>query len=174
MSAVRISRKALHELMAAAELGAGIIDGYRQRAINEARAALAPKKSKPARLATKAAKKAKRASKKEETAAIRAEVLKRSNGYCECGCGTVLGANLDFGEMDHFWGRGKAPQSVQNCWMLARGCHRWKTDNRPSAVAWLKAFLRHCHSHGYATEAYKAAVRLDSIDALAKAAGAGQ
>jgi len=100
-----------------------------------------------------------KAAKAEETSAIRDAVMARSRGRCECGCGQVLGQFGD-GQLDHFWGRAKAPQSTQNCWMLAETCHRLKTLNKPSAESWLRDFIRHCERHSLLAEVVKARARL--------------
>jgi hypothetical protein len=72
-------------------------------------------------------------------------------------------------ELDHFFGRGKAKQSAENCWALCRKCHHYKTENRPSAARWLEDFLQHCLRYGYAAEAERARARLEGICAVRKA-----
>lgn len=107
-----------------------------------------------------APKRAKKASKREETQAIRAAVMERARGRCEaCGVPSVVL------ELDHQHGRGKAPQSVENCRALCPLCHREKTLSRPSAAHWLKDFAAHCDVYGYAAEAKRARARLSFVEA---------
>ncbi|HET9554313.1 MAG TPA: hypothetical protein VFP50_15230 [Anaeromyxobacteraceae bacterium] len=82
------------------------------------------------------------------TKALRAALWTRAEGRCECGCGRSL-ITFATAEMDHFWGRAKAPQTPETCWLLARECHRRKTDNIPSRTHWLNLFLWHLESHGF-------------------------
>lgn len=94
-----------------------------------------------------AAKEKKRQGRKEVRAAVRRACEDRSRGRCEvAGCGGV-GV-----ELDHFFGRGKAPETVATCWMLCRSCHRDKTLNRPDRIAWLDTYQGHCAAYGYVTE----------------------
>lgn len=76
---------------------------------------------------------------------VRAAVITRANGKCEH-CGKPLNGR---GELDHFFGRAKAPETLENCWFLALDCGRAKTDNRPDAASWLLAFMRHALHYGY-------------------------
>lgn len=104
--------------------------------------------------------KKKSGAKRQQTSAIRGEVWARSCGKCEA-CGDALAD----GELDHFFGRGKAPQSVRNCWRLCSGCHRAKTLNRPDSAYWLRRFNAHCLAHGYAGEVRLALNRLAFVEA---------
>ena len=79
-------------------------------------------------------------------AEVRAAVLSRANGHCECPCGESL--ETFGGELDHAEGR-KYPETVENCWMLTVDCHYQRTNGIPSAVFWLKAFQRHQRKHSY-------------------------
>lgn len=91
---------------------------------------------------------------------VREQVFARAAGVCECGCAQPLGE----GELDHFFGRAKADETVAACWALRRDCHRAKTDNRPSAVQWLLKFIRHSGIHagsGYATAGARAQQQLE-------------
>ncbi len=97
------------------------------------------------------------------TGRIRAAVVERANGFCECGCGAPV--SEEFGEMDHAFGRARVPQSVENCWFLAPRCHRQKTDNFPSAMWWVEDFRRHCQRHGYGEQEHRCEVRLEVIEA---------
>lgn len=98
-----------------------------------------------------------RATKREETAAIRSACVIRSGGKCEV-CGTIGGHHRL--ELDHFFGRGKVPQSTRNCWMLCELCHHQKTNNKPTAAVWLTHFIAHAEKYGYAKEAATAKSRL--------------
>ena len=84
---------------------------------------------------------------------VYAAVVDRANGLCETQCGH--GAE----QVDHFFGRRRGT-AVAGCWYLCSFCHREKTDNNPSAAAWLERFIRHCQHHGYATEAALAENRI--------------
>lgn len=86
---------------------------------------------------------------------VRAAVLARAKGRCEFDL-----KPLNAGEVDHMWGRAKAAESVENCWLLCVDHHREKTDNLPSRVAWLEAFSDHCRRHGYGVEGLKAEAKL--------------
>ncbi len=119
-------------------------------------------RARPALKKSKAAREKKKRTKAKDTKSVRAIVFARAGGKCECGCGQALKA-FDPGDLDHFWGRGKAPQSVENCWLLTRQCHRQKTDWYPCRQDWLLAFARHCDKHAYATEAMRARRMVHSI-----------
>lgn len=129
-------------------------------AIDALRAALAPKKSKPAKLATRRAKAAKREAKNKETATIYEAVAARAGGSCE-NCGGEF-SSFAPAELDHMLGRGKAPQSVRNCWLICRLCHRDKTNNVPSAPYWFERMLRHARTHRHTKQAIYFANRLES------------
>lgn len=77
---------------------------------------------------------------------VRAAVLSRANGACECGCGISL--DTFGGELDHFEGR-KVEESEANCWMLSVDCHYQKTNGIPSRVWWLQRFEKHQRKNGY-------------------------
>lgn len=164
---ISISAKDARAIVAAATEDGADADAY-GRAIERIRRALAPRPEKPQRKATRAAKQSKREAKNAETARIRAEVVKRADGCCEA-CVRRLSPQFDPGELDHFWGRGKAPQSVANCWLLCRLCHRRKTDSLPARTYWLERFETHARFHGHMAEARKARSTIDSL-ALADAA----
>ena len=138
--------------------------------VTELRAALKPRLSKPMRRARVEGVKAARAAKNAETASIRAAVFLRAGGRCEH-CGRHFG-DLDPGELDHFFGRGKVPQTDRNTWALCRGSHREKTKNDPSASYWLVQFIAHAERHGFSAEAERARKRLDALTMLPKAGGA--
>lgn len=107
----------------------------------------APKKTIPTR---KQRKEVRRAEHRERTGNVRDEVWKRSEGKCECGCGTFLG---DGGELDHFRGAGSRRRLTDelNCWKLAPLCHLNKTRNRPSREHWVRRYIMHCLRNGIPT-----------------------
>ncbi len=99
-------------------------------------------------------------------AKLRAAVKDRAECRCEA-CGRWLG---DGGEIDHFWGRAKVKESVENCWLLCgadtldwRPCHRQKTDNHPSAAYWVLVFQGHCNIYHYEAEQHRCEVRLEVL-----------
>lgn len=162
MSTVRISKKsarALSDFFANTHVRDRLLDP----AIIELRAALTPRKPKPLAVASREARVSRRAAKGYETDEIRRQVLERAGGACEVpGC-YIIFSTLNPGELDHFHGRGKAKQSVENCWQICRGDHRNKTNNRPSAAWWLERFIAHAERHGYRAEAERARARLEGI-----------
>lgn len=58
-------------------------------------------------------------------------------------------------EWDHQWGRGKAPETLQNGRLMCRNAHSLKTDSRPTRLFWLFDFRTHASKHGYAEELLK-------------------
>lgn len=94
------------------------------------------------------------------TKKLRALVFARANGLCECGCERALG---DSGHLDHFFGRAKAPATVENCWALSLACDDAKTNNKPSAVMWCDRFYLHSILHGHHEAAERAAARAQSL-----------
>ncbi len=115
----------------------------------------------------KAAKAKKVRARSADTKSIRAAVVERADGVCECGCRTVFSA-IAPGELDHFFGRSKAPQSEANTWLLRRDCHGAKTRNNPSAEWWLTRFITHAQKWGYRAEATNAQNRLSKIRIMAE------
>lgn len=121
----------------------------------------------------KAIKAKKTRAKRKDTRFIRGEVMERSNGICECGCGI----GFDFkapAQLDHQFGRVRAKQSEANTWMLRRDCHEAKTFNRPSPEWWLMKFVTHAEKHGFDDEAARAQKRLDALVLMSEAAEAQQ
>lgn len=158
-ASVRVTLQCLRELHFAADMAPGPKDSIRQRAILEAGRVIASSKSRSEkRRPTKQKAAAKRADKNAETAAIRKAAMERAEGKCEfCGLPDGLfGRQL---QLDHFAGRARS-ESVETCWVLCPPCHRAKTDSKPSAEAWLNAFLVHCDEHGYADASRQAEARL--------------
>lgn len=69
-------------------------------------------------------------------------MFRRAGGFCEARCGTRID-EVRFGHLDHFFGRGKVPESYENCWALCPKCDELKTLNKPDAQTHLRAFLNH-------------------------------
>lgn len=127
-------------------------------------------KKKAAKKANTWLKKAKRLTKNAETSEKYRQVEARADGRCECGCGLVF-TSMHPPELDHFWGRGKGPQSASNTWMLTSLCHKAKTSNRPSAAYWLRLFIHHATKHNYVNEIARAGNRLNFVEARAELSG---
>lgn len=72
-------------------------------------------------------------------------IVTRCRGVCECGCGK----RVPPGEVDHFFGRAKAPEDAQHCWLLHVDCHKAKTDSVPDRRAWLLKFIAFCGRHRF-------------------------
>lgn len=161
-ASVRISRRAalaILEALRPADLivPSEIIEATRARA--ELEKALQPKRSV---LARRKRTRAKKDEKNAETAAIRAHVMLRAGGKCECGCGSAItGATA---HMDHFFSR-RERQTVRNCWALHSCCDAAKTLNTPNRGVWLQKFIGHCVVHGYDVEAEMARARFASYQA---------
>lgn len=78
---------------------------------------------------------------------IRAEVMMRD---LTCQAAGFLGLRCSGApEFDHFFGRGRVPETKETCWLLCTRHHRLKTDNEPNRAAWLRLFLAHAARHGY-------------------------
>lgn len=92
-------------------------------------------------------------------------VLERANGRCEH-CGKPFGGSLeDKVELDHFFSKARAPESVENVWALRGFCHRLKTDSFPSSATWLMHFILHGRKHGYLEAVERAQKRLEFVNA---------
>lgn len=100
------------------------------------------------------------------TQKLRAAVCRRAEGKCEQ-CKAWVGENGESGHLDHFFGRAKAAESVETCWLLCVRCDHNKTNNSPRAEEWLRAFARHCRRHGFTAEAERAESRLVFVRARA-------
>lgn len=129
-----------------------------------------PRQLRKKEMAAKARKKAKRSARRvhqAETSSIYTEVMARAGGGCEYAAVALPedGPPLCMGlpVMDHFRGRGKAQQTVENCWALCVRHNLQKTDNVPDAALWVNAFIRHCEKHGYTTEAELARGKLAKV-----------
>lgn len=96
------------------------------------------------------------------------QVMARARGLCECGCKRHLRAR----EVDHFFGRAKAEETLDNVWALHPDCHFEKTNNVPHRRHWLLKFIAHCGRHGYAQAAIRAQSKLEWDDAMGPRSGA--
>ena len=92
---------------------------------------------------------------------LHAALLARAKGVCECGCKKPVPPS----EVDHFFGRAKAPETMETCWVLRVACHADKTANRPTAALWLMRFIAHAGRHGYAYAAERAQSKLEWVTA---------
>jgi hypothetical protein len=129
----------------------------RQRAAKKAaqsrkreRAVRAPGKTKAQRKQTKA----------QSDRQVYAAVTERDAGLCTVQLAAeILGACGGALEIDHQWGRGKEPTTVENCRKLCRDHHQRKTDSEteqgPSRLLWLCDFREHALSHDYYAEVAK-------------------
>lgn len=96
---------------------------------------------------------------------LRADVFTRADGNCEGPCGGYISAET--GHLDHFFGRAKAPETLENCWALCVTCDDNKTNNRPfrlgstiGAADWCDLFYEHALKHGYHEAAERAANKI--------------
>lgn len=156
MVTVRLRRKDAISLLAEEDQAAsrGVSMEWLRSAL---RAALRPKVRKPRPIRQHPCGSANQ-SKREETRAIWEACWKRCGGQCECLCGgDVRRAEEDspfnhwphIATMDHFRGRARVRQAVENCWILRADCHREKTNERPDKATWLRRFIVHAERHGY-------------------------
>jgi 5-methylcytosine-specific restriction endonuclease McrA len=97
------------------------------------------------------------------TAELRLQLLERSKFRCECGGPDFKGCTRPAAELDHFFGRARAPESAETCWMLATECHRAKTDGEGGAAEWLYRFMEHCARHDYREAFEQASKRSDFV-----------
>lgn len=133
------------------------------------REALAPSsKATRARTATRQEKKARKATKAEETAEIRTAVLWRDGDRCVICDRTAEQAGQPL-QMDHFWPKGRTPQSVETCWTLCAYDHSSKTRNSPSAAWWLEKFAIHARQHHYHRQERRARDRIAAMAAISAA-----
>jgi hypothetical protein len=150
--------------------GKSVLFGFEAlTALRDIEHSLAPRKPKPLRTERLKEKRAKKASKREETSAIYREVEKRAGGSCEA-CGVSFNPT-DPPELDHALGRGKKRQSVRNCWLIHRGCHRSRHAGKPSREWWLERWSDHCAKHGFLPESLDALAEIHS-EKLVRAAAA--
>ena len=86
----------------------------------------------------------------EERRRIRTAVMLRDGTCC---APRFAGITCSGGpEFDHFFGRGRVPESVATIWVLCMRHHRMKTDGEPSRRAWLARFREHAEVHEYLAE----------------------
>lgn len=160
MSIRTVGRKYLATALAALK-GERIEDADRRLAIAVIGQAAKVREPKPMRREREANEAREKASKRLETGRIYRAVEKRAGGRCECGCGTPFASEGENApQMDHFWGRGKVPQTVENCWMLTARHHAEKGG--PGRLAWLGKFKTHADGHRYFAESAKAAREIES------------
>lgn len=160
MRTVRISLKTARRLLEVCELPDNLVSAVQLSAVGALKAAMSPKRSV---VASRKRKDSKKKTKREETAEIRAAVMKRAaGGWCEAGRDECPPPSL---ELDHFFGR-RGPQSERTCWALCWRCHKDKTSNFPSAGEWLRRFIDHCQKYGYHAEAERARARLHGVVAM--------
>lgn len=101
----------------------------------------------------------------EETTGIYAQVDRRAQGRCECGCGLAFDASLDGRpQMDHMFGRIEE-QTVEACWMLRADHYAAKTAHSPSRYHWINRFLVHVTRHRYDAEARRTGKELGAARA---------
>lgn len=95
--------------------------------------------------------------KRDSDRAVYAAVRERDDGFC-CAqlSADVIGECGGALQIDHQWGRGKAPTTVENCRCLCREHHRRKTDGEPSRLMWLNDFREWATSRRYYAEVAKA------------------
>jgi hypothetical protein len=78
---------------------------------------------------------------------VRTEVIDRDG---RCAVPGFLGLSCQgMSEIDHFFGRGKAPEDTETCWKLCARHHRLKTNWAGSRAAWVARFIEHAEMHGY-------------------------
>lgn len=104
-----------------------------------------------------------------ETREIYTEVEKRAGGRCEA-CFNDFAPLGRTPILDHFYGRGKVPQSARNCWLICWECDRQKTLNIHGSDHWRAVFQSHANSYGFGVEARKALDRNESRALVKKAA----
>lgn len=77
---------------------------------------------------------------------VRNDVFARAIGFCESPiCGRSI--STESGHLDHFFGRAKAEETIENCWALCVTCDNAKTGSKPDAMHWLRLFVRHLARH---------------------------
>ena len=140
-------------------------------AVEELRRALAPK---PLKRSVKKARKEraeKKTAKKEKSGSVRLAVWARADDRCEV-CGTYGNDSnpLDF---EHFF-RKVNGESVEECWICCRACHKQKHAGAPSVTWWLETFAAHCAQHGYGKTAKRALAKIPMAEIRRSgSAGAG-
>lgn len=126
--------------VAAGEIGPAIV--ARARAVLEAK----PRPRRPPSEATKERSR-KRAALRRARSENREACKIREGGRCAVWATGLCRGGL---HLDHFFGRGKVPASVELEWMLCEHHDHQKTTNQPSRLYWLRLFRIHAASHSYA------------------------
>ena len=100
------------------------------------------------------------------TKRLRASVFERADGECEA-CGKFV--SPETGHLDHFFGRAKAEETLENCWALCVPCDDAKTRNSPTASVWLSVFATHARRYGYAAVVERACAKVQVLQAKGRA-----
>lgn len=105
-----------------------------------------------------------------ELTELRLQLMQRAKFRCECGGPDFKGCDRPAEAMDHFFGRARAPESLETCWMLSTQCHVAKTDGRSRADAgtggaaeWCYRFMEHCARYDYRESFERASKRFDFV-----------
>lgn len=97
-------------------------------------------------------------------ASLASALIERAGNLCECGCGLPFDTSLKGTRtFDHFAGRGRVEDCLEEIWVLRWGHHKAKTDLEPDAPSWLKRFATHCRRYGYAKQLERTEARLDFV-----------
>jgi 5-methylcytosine-specific restriction endonuclease McrA len=119
---------------------------------DEARQERRRAKSAPRR---QAAARAGRATKKSERAVYKA--VRARDRICTAQLpSSIIGPHFGRLEVDHQWGRGKEPTTVEVCRLLCEGHHRRKTDSVPDRATHLEDYRLHSLKLGHDAEARRA------------------
>jgi 5-methylcytosine-specific restriction endonuclease McrA len=147
--------RALKAALSETESGRAIL-ADRQKASRSRRERVRGKPKAPGR--TKAQRKQ---TKTQADREVYAAVRERDAGLCTVQlAASVLGECGGVLTLDHQWGRGKEPTTLENCRMLCWDHHERKTNSAteegPNRVLWLNDFREHALSHDYYAEVAKA------------------
>jgi hypothetical protein len=82
--------------------------------------------------------------------------VRRRDRICQIADLETFGPHSGKLEVDHEWGRGKAPTLVENCRLKCERHHHLKTDGKPSRLAHLLDFLTWATRRRYWSEVEKA------------------
>jgi 5-methylcytosine-specific restriction endonuclease McrA len=85
---------------------------------------------------------AKKRTKAKDTKSIRAAVMARAEGRCEC-CGAEE-TDFDQLELEHMHGKVRVKQSTESTWAVRHSCHQKKTGWKEGRDVWLERFIAHC------------------------------
>lgn len=94
-----------------------------------------------------------------------AAAMERAGGRCENhNCRDYFDESLEGrATVDHFFGRAKADDTPENCWVLCWFCHESKGTSKPNAAFWLRRFIEFCAKHHYADAEQRAMKRLEWV-----------